>query len=927
MLYGRQAERKTLAQLLDGACNSRSGVLVLRGEAGVGKSALLADAVAAAEGMRVVRALGVESESELPYAGLHQVVWPLVRQLDGIPAPQSRALRGALGLAAVDVVDRFLVSAALVSLLAAAAEDQPLLCVVDDAHWLDDPSAAALTFAARRLQAEPVAILFAFRDADDGGFEAAGIPELVVEGIDSEAAFALLEAQAGEGISADVRSRIVASARGNPLALIELPHALTPEELSGLAPLADELPLTSTIERSFLRRAEGLGESARKLLLIAAADDTGDAAVVFAAAEQLGIDKNAFSETEDARLLRLRDQSVEFRHPLVRSAIYSTASFAERQATHQLLADVLDSDDDADRRAWHLAAATLGTNDVVAGELEQSASRAAARSGYGAAAVALERAAALTPTAAERSRRLLAAARAAWLAGQVEKSRVLLGAAGRLAEDPTLQADIDHLRALLELQCGVPAVAHELLIAASDLVADSEPPSAAAMLVAAGEAAAFAGNPDGEIEAGRRAELLQKTLSVALFELTMMSGISRLLSGDAVGGAELLRETIEELETSDNPRRFFWAGSTSLYLLDTDSARRYFAAAVDEARADGAMATLALGLQMLGHTEVLASRFSAAITHASEGLRLARDTGQENGACHNLSVLTWAHGALGDEEACRRCGEETLALASLRGLGLQASFALIGLGELQLGLGRADDAVAQFEAHLNAGPGGAHAAMKLLMVPSYVEASIKAGRRVAAEAAVPAYEAWVESTGSVAELARLRRTKALLETDTEAATQFTEALDLHAKGGSPFERARTQLAFGEMLRRSRKRAASREHLRAALETFEQLRAVSWAERARAELRASGETARKRDPSTVDELTAQERQIARLVAAGATNKEVAAQLFLSPRTIDFHLRNVFAKLGIASRHELTRFGFGDEEEAVPAAGPAISPVRA
>jgi DNA-binding NarL/FixJ family response regulator len=217
--------------------------------------------------------------------------------------------------------------------------------------------------------------------------------------------------------------------------------------------------------------------------------------------------------------------------------------------------------------------------------------------------------------------------------------------------------------------------------------------------------------------------------------------------------------------------------------------------------------------------------------------------------------------------------------------------------------------------------------MKLLMVPSYVEASIKAGRRVAAEAAVPAYEAWVESTGSVAELARLRRTKALLETDTEAATQFTEALDLHAKGGSPFERARTQLAFGEMLRRSRKRAASREHLRAALETFEQLRAVSWAERARAELRASGETARKRDPSTVDELTAQERQIARLVAAGATNKEVAAQLFLSPRTIDFHLRNVFAKLGIASRHELTRFGFGDEEEAVPAAGPAISPVRA
>ena len=523
-----------------------------------------------------------------------------------------------------------------------------------------------------------------------------------------------------------------------------------------------------------------------------------------------------------------------------------------------------------------------------------------------AASAALASAAEFTSDAEARARRLAAAATAAWLGGRPEAATASLEPARRLASDPLTRADIEHLRAQIELQRGTPARAHEILMAAAEEILTTDPGRAGAMLVQAGEAANFAGDLQGEIAAGRLAERLRAETGDRSLEVTMMAGVADLLEGRAADGAALLTEAIAQASASDNPRRFSWAGSCAFYLGDIGAATAYWGRFADEARSQGAIALLAVALAYRASGEASEGRFASAVVTASEGLRLAEETGQANAAAFHRAVLARGAARCGREEECRAQAAAVFAVARERGLGIHAGHALLALGELELAAGRPAESLIHFETLWHAGPGAGSVSAKLFAMPDLVEAAFRAERIDTAREALAFYEDWVTSTGSRFELPLLERCRGLLDPGAAAIERFDEALRLQSEAERPFERARTELVYGEALRRRREPKRARDHLRVALELFEQLGAAGWCERARSELRASGETARKRDPSTIDQLTPQELQIARAVATGSSNKQVAAQLFLSPRTIEFHLRHVFAKLGITSRSQLAGF---------------------
>jgi DNA-binding CsgD family transcriptional regulator len=908
VLAGRDRESAELRTLLDSVHASRSAVLVLRGEAGVGKSALLLELIRQAEDLQCLRVVGVESESTLAFAGLHQLSWSLLAYVDEIPTPQADALKAALGLVTRSVSDRFLIGAATLSLLAAASEKQPVLCLVDDAHWLDQPSADALTFAARRLHAEPIAMVFATREGDVRRFDASGLPELTVRGLDRAAAAELLEMRAGRELPLPVRDQLLDRAAGNPLALTEVAGALTRDQALGLAPLDEGLATARSVTDIFLTKVRGLTLPSQEVALITAADDTGDLAIVLRAASTLGIGPDGLDPLEESGLVLISGGKITFRHPLIRSAIYQAAGFRRRQRVHDALAGALDLDRYEDRRLWHRAAATVGTDDKLAEDLELSADRAQRRSGHSAAAAALHRAAALTTDDRTRARRLTAAARTSWLGGRPGPARALLEEAVQLADDAGALADATHLQALMELQHGSPAAAHDLLMHASADAGALDPRKTAEMLVAAGEAANFAGDLVAEITAGRRAERLRATLGPGHFELTMMAGVANLLEGDVSTAARLLTDSIAEAELSGNPRRFSWAGSAAFYLGDVALAHSFWTRSADEARSQGAIAMLAVALQYVALSELLIGRSASATMHSTEGLQLATETDQDNCAAFHLALMAWGASRSGDESECRERAARALDAAVARGLGIQAATATLALGELELSLGRPVESLAHLDLLWTAGPGTTSISIKLIAVPTLVEAAARAGRWETARSALAFYEDWTTNTGSRAELPLLSRCRGIAA-DDEGFEHFEEALHRHADLDRPFERARTELVFGAALRRSRQRLAAREHLRSAVDLFDHLGAAGWSASAQAELRATGETARVRDESTLTRLTPQELQIARLVAVGASNKSAAAQLFLSPRTIDYHLRNVFMKLGISSRTQLAGLPLG------------------
>jgi DNA-binding CsgD family transcriptional regulator len=915
MLHGREGERDLVEELLDGARNSRSGALILRGEAGIGKTALLEDARERASGMQVLSVRGVESESDLPFAGLHQLLRPALHLLDELPPTQARALRGAFGLADEVGDDRFLISAGCLTLLSELAESGPVLCLIDDAQWLDTPSADALLFVARRLDAEGIAVLGALRTGAAPRFEGREVPGLDLGELEPAAAAAVVEERVGSALAPAVRDYLVAEAAGNPLALIELPGALTTAQLAGDEPLPATAPFTHGLERLFLERVRELPEDTQRLLLVVAADDSTRIGAVLAAAVALGLAPEALDPAEQAGLVEVRGSAVALRHPLVRSAIYHAASSGERRAAHLALAGVLDAGVDADRRAWHYAAAALGPDEEVAAELERSAERARLRSGHGAAAAALVRSAELSADPASRGRRLVAAATAAWRAGQPKRATELLETAAVPADDWQLRADAERVRGMIQMRCGVLVEACDTMLAAAEAVAPFDTRRALELLLEAREAAGWAGDTARTIAADRRAAALARDDDAeSRFLADLLVGVGSLYEGEAAAGAELVHRALAHVDHIVEPNWLAWAAMGAKAVGDEAREDELMRRAIALARASGAVDKLTYVLLAYVLAGLLASRPGVA-AEAAEGLTLAREAGLTNAASTHLAMLAWFAGMRGDEETCRSCADEARALAQAHGTSFATSIAEWGLGLLELGRSRPDDAAMRLAVVADLRPGVGHPYFALMSIPDRVEALARAGHDDAAHEAFAPFSGFADPGAPSWARGLAARCAALLTSGRDADASFEDALRLHAEADRPFDNARTALLYGERLRRERRRVDARNQLRSALESFERLGAPIWAERARAELRASGETARKRNPSTVAQLTSQELQVARFVAQGLSNKEVAAQLFLSPRTIDSHLRSVFSKLELTSRTQLARIQLGDEEPAL------------
>jgi DNA-binding CsgD family transcriptional regulator len=929
VLVGRAAEIAALEQLLAEARDGRSGVLVVRGEAGAGKSALLEHAADAATDFRVLRGFGVEGESELAYAALHQILRPVFDRIDHLPDPQATSLRAAFALSSETVDERFRVSLGVLGLLSEVAEERPLLCLVDDAQWVDQASADALLFVARRLQAEQLVLVFAARDDENRPFVARGLAELRVPPLGPADARALLSSSLGPAVAAGVFDWLVENAGGNPLALMELPATLTARELAGEDPLAGRLAPATSVEQAYLERVQALPPSARTLLVLAAAEGTGTRATVERACTELRLNVGELTAAESAGLVRVGAEQVVFRHPLVRSAVYRGATFTEREQAHRLLAVAAEAEGSADRAAWHRAAATVGTDDDVARELETTAERAQLRSGHAAAAAALERAGELSADSESKARRFVLAARAAWNAGQPEHSAALCDRADPLLTDQRRRADIDHLRGVIGWRCGSLAEGVETLIAGAARIAPADAHKALLMLSDGGTAAWDAGDFARLAEVGEATAALPRSVDsacddVAAEEFGLLADV--LVGAVALGLGQAtpdegLAAAVARACDGHEPRLLHWGAIAAEVAGEDELEIALLRRAATQARASGAVDRLTVVLESLGVQGFLAGRFALAAEAAGEGLALARESGLPNAASLHRASLAWLAAVQGHEDECRSHAGEVSDATLPTGASIANSIAVWALALLDLGLGRPDDAVGRLQSLSTAPPGIGHPFYVLNSAPDLVEACVRTGRGEAAARAFGVLEDFAKPGAPPWALALAARCRALLSDGVDAAAEFEHALEIQSQVANPFHRARTELLYGEFLRRERRRTDAREQLRAALDTFEQLRAGPWAERARSELRATGEMARKRDVGTLGDLTPQELQIARLVAEGHSNKEVAAQLFLSPRTVEYHLRKVFTKLAITSRAELIRHAVSAQAEPAPA--PAVA----
>jgi len=909
VLYGRGRECARVEDLIAAAREGQSGALVLRGEAGIGKSALLAHAAGLADGMRVLRGTGIETESELPFAGVHRLLRPLHDLADRLPPPQRAALTSAFGDGPAVTTDRWLLSLAVLNLLAEAAVVAPVLCVVDDAQWLDSASADALTFVARRVHAEGIALLFAARDDPLRPFEAPGLPELRVTGLDEAAADALLSERAHMPVAASVRDRVLAGTLGNPLALAELAETLTPTQLDGTAPLPDLLPVGADVEQLFGDRVRRHPADTQTLLLVAAANDSDDLETVLRAARALGVAPDALDPAERDGLVIVAAGTLAFRHPLVRSAVYRGASSHARRAVEHALAEALDAERDGDRRAWHRANAAIGQDEAVAAGLATVAERASDRGAHAAASAAFERSAELTVDADERAERVVKAAEATWLAGRPDAARDLLDRAAPAKTHTRLRGRIAQLRGSIEAACGAPAAAYATLVDGAELIADSDPDQASLMIAEAGQLAWGTGDLPRIAQAGQRLATLPVTTNPGARAIV---GLAKFMQGDPAGAARELGAAADLAQDSDQPHMVMLAAAGAMFLGADGRAIDLFTRAVARTRSAGAAATLPALLAPMSTIEMFTGRYVTATTNATEALRLATDTGQDNPAAHARSVLAWLAAVQGRDAECVELANAALTHAIGLRLGPHAAIATWALAHLDLVSGRPEQAYDRLKALAAAAPGEGNQMVSLWATPDLVDAATHIGRETSAEPALARLQVWAANTDAAWTHALVARCRAQLTADDDESDRlFTDSLELHAGGGRPFDMARTSLLFGARLRRRRKRAEARKHLRGALETFERLGATPWAEHARAELLATGETARKRDVSTLRQLTPQELQIARLVAGGATNRTIAAQLFISPRTVDYHLRKVFSKLGLSSRHELVRLSLHDD----------------
>ncbi|TCK22445.1 helix-turn-helix transcriptional regulator [Pseudonocardia endophytica] len=902
MLLGREHEVTAIDERLARARARESSALVLRGDAGMGKTALFDHAAAAAADMRVLRAVGIESEAELPFAGLHVLLGPVVDRIDHLPDPQRNALRVALGMQTGQPGDRFLLGLAVLMLLSDAAGDGPLLCLVDDAQWMDRGSADVLLFAARRLDAEGVVLLFAARDFDGPGFPAPGIAEARLEPLPDETAARLLEDRAGD-LPRETRDGIVAEAQGNVLALLEFTEA----QRTGAAvtePFRTRgVPQRSRVLRMFSEQVAALPQRTRDLLVTIAADTSGDPGVVLDAGAGLGCTAVDLEPAESGNLVVLAGGRLDFRHPMIRSAVYQEAPLQTRLRVHAELARVFGTQGNVCQRAWHLAASTTGPDDEVAAALENSAGIDGSLGGHSAAASALERAAELSREEPDRGRRLLMAAEAAVQGGHSERADGLAGRASALLTDGGSQARIAVVRARVAEQEARPVEVHGLLVDAARAVHAQVPDVAMDMLVWAAEAAWSDGSTHTVEDTWRLAGQLAPGRPEALAVLErFVTAVTRLGPGSVAEGVAAVRSLFGSGEWE--PRDAATAVSGRLLLGEVREAHDLAVARERGLRDRGAIGALPLALSLHLGTALHLGRHAEARAAGTEGLQIVEDTQQSRGRSELCAGMARLAALEGDEP---RCVE--LAGAVDTGSGGAAARARGALALLDLGAGRAESARDRLRAIVD----GTVPLEGLMAVPDLVEASARLGHPKEAADALAWFEEWVDAVERPWARSLALRCRALLaESEPDrAGALYDQAVASHRDDAeSPFERARTTLLQGEWTRRSRRPGAARSALRFAADTFEQLGARPWAERAATELRAAGESqAGGYRPAVGSGLTAQELAVVRLAATGMSNRAIGTQMFLSSRTVGYHLYKAFPKLGVSSRGELAALDLG------------------
>ncbi len=899
MLLGRGEEQRAIDALLSAARLAEGGVLVVSGEPGIGKSALVGYAESQAQDFRLLRVTGTETERDLPFAGLAQLLRPLSKELDRLPEPQAEALGVALALRSGPRVDRFAVSAGVLNLLTRAGEDAPLGLIVDDGHLLDRPSAEAIVFTCRRLLADAVFVLVAARGEPGHVWSAGDLPQLAVTGLPPAEAAALAAAASPVPLGRALTDRVVELANGNPLAIRELVR--DPDLLAGLAPHAPVL-VPRVVADTFGRRAATLDPGDQTVMLVVAVAD-GDLPVIARACAVQGLDLRALERAELLGLLSSTANRVTFSHSLVRSAVYASASAAERRRVHGLIADALPAGDQ-DRRAWHRCASVLGVDAAIAGEIEEVGRRAAERGAHAVAASAYERAAHLSTTIAERGVRLLAAGEEAWFAGEDGRALPLLQEADRHDPSPAATARASRLEGLIIARGGSLREARDTLISAARTAETEAPEQALLMYADVVNICFYLLDLSGGMQAADRAEklLAGRNDDEAAAIASIAIGMARIMAGER--GAERIRYGVGHLVEQRQDVQSAWEVIAPLFLRDAGTGRELIAKAVTGSRAAAAIGTLPRLLHLLARDDATTHLWSRAAAGYAEAAALAREFGQTTELAASLAGLTWLTARQGKAAVARQMAAEALDIAEAHESQLLTAWVRFALAELALSMGEVDGAAAQFldlETWLTQlGLGD----VDLSPVPELVEARARAGRVQDVREVATAYLGRAEHKGQPWSLARAARVEGLFAEESAFEAHFDEALEQHSRTLDTFEEARTRLVYGERLRRSRRRVDARVQLQAALEAFERLGAHLWADMAVAELDATGVTAHRRGTGPVVDLTARELQIALLLSDGKTTREAAAALFVSPKTIEYHLRHVYTKLDIGSRSELT-----------------------
>lgn len=915
-MVGRFAEREAIGQLLDAAREGLSGVLVLAGEAGIGKTRLLEHAAAQAAGARLTWLVGVEAEQLLGYGALHRLLRPHLNRIDRLPARQQDSLNAAFGLADTSYSDRYLVGLATLALLSAAASELPMLCLIDDVHWLDRESAETLAFVARRLHADSLGLIFSTRNdlGDQGLFDA--LPSLRVGGLPATDARELLSLAVDGHLDTAVADRIVAGTGGNPLALIELAAHLGAEQLAGVAPMPDPLPVSRLLEEYFRQSVAALPSDTRMLLLLMAAAPTDDMAVVWHAAGVLGLAAKSAAAAVEAGVLD-HGAGLGFRHPLIRSSVYAAASGHDRRRIHAALEAASDPARVPDRRAWHRAQATLGPDDAAAADLDTASNCARARGGYSAQALFLSKAAELTIEPAKRAERYLAAAQAHLTSGDRAAVLPLLDLAVPALQQPSARARALRIRASAELfNAGnndrVPAM---MLDAVAEL-ADADPRMTWELLYEAVHAAVVARDPMRRTTLADVAKVAVATPhrpdAPAWSPDQLVKGLALRTAHGYESSVATVQEALAKLRGSAelhdmaSPLSII-VGLAADDVWDIEACVEIVGRLAAADRSQGALYGLSLSLSVLAYTEIWNGRLTAAEALFAEAQDYATAIGLTTQGDLNRALLyAW----MGRESDVHAAVAMMDVVSTTCGLGMLRQLALHALCILDLGMGRYDEALRHaLPTYEEDVPSQGN-----LVLPLLVEAAVRAGDRHTAALALKRLEDRAQLAGTPWALGLLARCRALVDDTAHAENWYRESIDLLAAVPLAAEHARSSLLFGEWLRRRKRRSEARTHLRAAYESFSAWGASLFAERARIELLATGETARRRVPETRFDLTSQERQVALLAASGLTNAEIASRLFITTSTVEFHLNKVFRKLGITSRRQIAaalgRPGFDD-----------------